>query len=128
MGEKSSNLPSSSLNILANFLNFEFAADQPSKLKDKDAAHMLTFLHWLSDEEAKKLQTEIRGELTAIVPPAKAQTQKEAYRLLEALVRKINKMGLNPEWNLEAVDYGADGSIDPKTGKFGLELYEKSAR
>jgi hypothetical protein len=126
--KKSAQLDNSPLKILADFLNFDFKKDDPAKLKGKDGGHMLAFLHWPGDEEAKQLQAEIRGELTVIVPPAKTQTPEEAYRLLEALVRKINKMGLNPEWNLESVDYEIDGYNDSKTGKFELALHEKSAR
>jgi hypothetical protein len=126
--KKSAQLINSPLKILADFLNYDFKTDDPAKLKGKDAGHMLAFMHWSSEEEVQTLQAEIRGELTAIVPPAKTQTPEEAYGLLEALVRKVNKMGLNPEWNLEAVDYEVGGYNDPKTGKFELELDKKSVR
>jgi hypothetical protein len=118
----------SPLQILADFLNFDFKNGDPAKLKDKDAGHMVAFLYWPSEEEVQELQAEMRGELAAIVPPAKTQTPEEAYILLDALVRKINKMGLNPEWNLEAVGYQVGAYNDPKTGKFERELHEKSAR
>jgi hypothetical protein len=125
--KKSAQLINSPLKILADFLNFDFKKDDPAKLKGKDGGHMLAFLHWPGDDEGQKLQAEIRAELTAIVPPAMTKTPEEAYTLLEALVGKINKMGLNPEWNLEAVDYAVAGYNDSKPGKYELELLEKSA-
>jgi hypothetical protein len=129
MAKKKSAQPiNSPLQILADFLNFDFQKDDLEKLKDKDAAHMLAFMHWPSEREVQRLQAEIQGELTAIVPPAKTQTPEEAYGLLEALVSKINKMRLNPEWNLEAIDYEAGGYVDPKTGKYELELHKRSER
>jgi hypothetical protein len=122
-------LTNSPLKILADFLNFDFKKDDPAKLKGKCAAHMIAFVHWPREqEEVEKLQAEMQGELTAIVRPATTQRREEAYLLLEALVRKINTMGLNPEWNVEAVDYETGGYIDPKTGKYEVELHEKSAR
>jgi hypothetical protein len=126
--KKSGQLTNSPLKILADFVNFDLKRDDPAKLKGKDAGHMLAFVHWPSEQEAEKLQAEIGRELAAIVPPAKTRTPEEAYRLLEALVRKINKMGLNPEWNLEPVDYEVGAYNDPKNGKSELELFRKSAR
>src|SRR5215813_13753351 len=63
MGKKRSKSPNLPLNILADFLNFDFEKDDPAKLRGKDAAHMIAFLHWTNDDEPKILQAEIRKEL-----------------------------------------------------------------
>lgn len=119
------------LKLFADFLNFNFEAEDPEVLKRKDSFNMVVLRHWRSGpegrEEAKLLQTELREDLNPIILPSMTSGPKQAYELLNALVHKIRALNLEPTWSVWPVGYTSVQVGDPEAQEYDLERSEPDA-
>jgi len=110
----------SSLDGLADFLNFDFEFGDSQEVKKESRKYQLLSLPaslwaWDPDDakaanKAKKLHSELKRDLEPIIPPAKADSPTEAYLQIEKLLKKINKMKFQTGWAVNPVDYRFDSA------------------
>jgi len=96
-----------SVQALADFLNFNFESDDLEELKQKNRefSYILERSERKLRRDAGVVQAETLNDLAPIVWPANALEPFETWQLLGRLVWKINRIGYKPSWVINFADY-----------------------
>ena len=113
--------------LLARFLNFNFRSDNLTELKGLFTSSLVAH-RFPARQKAEQLQRRLKEDLLPIIAPTARPEPVEAYKLVNRLVEKINKMNLKLEWAVVPAEYDFIGGGPRGKDLDLLELEPEEAR
>jgi ribosomal protein S27AE len=117
------------LKELADFLNFEFNETLPFELVAERPFWVAVYLEDPTGTKARTLKEEMEQYLLPVVLENKL-TKKEAYRLVNNLIQRINQMKLESTWAVEPIGYrwedAEDNEVPQKTANKATSIFHSA--